>query len=47
MTNDAIEDFQATGVAECVNEDYSRKVPNYVTSVTNLYAASRWLSSQR
>ena len=47
MVNDAIEFFQANGVAECVNEDYSRKVPNYVTSVTNLYAASRWLSSQR
>lgn len=47
MVNDAIEDFRVNGVAECVNEDYSRKVPNYVTSVTNLYAASRWLSSQR
>ena len=47
MANDAIEFFKADGVADCVNEDYSRKVPNYVTSATNLYAASRWLSSQR
>ena len=47
MVNDAIEDFKANGVAECVNEDYSRKVPNYVASATNLYAASKWLSSQR
>lgn len=47
MVNDAIEYFQANGVAECVNEDYSQKVPNYVAGVTNLYAASRWLNSQR
>ena len=47
MVNDAIEYFQTNGVAECVNKDYSQKVPNYVTRVTNLYAASRWLSSRR
>jgi len=47
MVNDAIEDFQANGVSEYLNEENKRKVPNYVTSATNLYAASRWLSSQR
>jgi hypothetical protein len=47
MVHDAIEYFRVNGVAECVNEDYSSKVPNYVTSATNLYAASRWLRDQR
>lgn len=46
MVNDAIEDFQANGVAEYFNEENIKKIPNYVTSATNLYAASRWISSQ-
>jgi len=46
MVDDAIADFRVNGVAECVNEDYSRKVPHYVTSATNLYAASRWIKDR-
>ena len=45
MVNDVIDDFQANGVAECINGD-KRKVPNFVASITNLYAASRWLANQ-
>ena len=46
MVRDVIDDFQTNGVAECINGD-KRKVPDFVASVTNLYAASRWLASQR
>ncbi len=45
LVNDTIADFQANGVAECINGD-KRKVPNFVASITNLYAASRWLAKQ-
>ncbi len=45
MVSDVIDDFQANGVAECINAE-ERKVPNFVASVTNLYAASRWLEGQ-
>ena len=44
MVSDVTDDFQANGVAECINGD-KRKVPNFVASVTNLYAASRWLAT--
>ncbi|MCP4854731.1 MAG: hypothetical protein GY903_09585 [Fuerstiella sp.] len=43
---DVINDFQANGVAECLNGDTTRKVPNFVASITNLYAASEWLANQ-
>ncbi|MHC4995797.1 MAG: hypothetical protein ACYTGQ_12165, partial [Planctomycetota bacterium] len=46
MVGEAIADFKAHGVAECVNEDRSRKVPNYVASATNLYGALKWLNRQ-
>ena len=45
MVSDVIDDFQANGVAECINGD-TRNVPNFVASITNLYAASRWLAEQ-
>lgn len=45
MVDDATTDFRTNGVAECINRD-SRKVPNFVASITNLYAASRWLAAQ-
>jgi hypothetical protein len=45
MVKDVIVDFQTNGVAECINGD-TRKVPNFVASITNLYAASRWLADQ-
>ena len=45
MVKDVINDFQANGVAECINQE-KRKVPNFVASVTNLYGASQWLASK-
>ena len=47
MVNDAIEDFRAHGIDECVNDDWTRKTPNYVSSATNLYAASQWVNTQQ
>lgn len=38
LVDETIEDFQKNGIAECVNGTYS-KVPNFVVSITNLYAA--------
>ena len=38
LVDDCIRDFQANGVAECINGE-DRKVPNFVVSITNLYAA--------
>ena len=37
---DAIRDFQQFGTAECINSP-DRKVPQFVVSATNLYAAAR------
>lgn len=47
MVNDAIDFFRANGIHDSVNEDYILEVPDYVTSATNLYAASRWISRRR
>ncbi|MEX0322634.1 MAG: hypothetical protein AB3N63_10780 [Puniceicoccaceae bacterium] len=38
LVDDCIRDFKTNGVAECINGE-DRKVPNFVVSITNLYAA--------
>ncbi|MBK1879862.1 hypothetical protein [Pelagicoccus mobilis] len=43
LVADTVRDFRAEGVAECVNGDY-RKVPDYVPSITNLYAVRHWIA---
>ena len=42
-----IVDMALADLVRYFNEENMKKVPNYVTSATNLYAASQWLSSQR
>ncbi|MFO1447801.1 MAG: hypothetical protein U1F61_06550 [Opitutaceae bacterium] len=40
MITDAIVDYRTNGIMECINEGY-HKLPNYVTSATNVYGLVR------
>ena len=44
--NELLRDFEARGIFECVNGDYT-KLDTYVVSATNARAAARWLRTHR